>query len=105
MNNFSSNNLYIGSLMIVKDGKINTYKENIYLIYDETTDRFYKLEQTLNEFLDLSLNTKLTEEEKKKYIDTIKKHEYSSNPANEENKIYVDINTLVPLTANNKGKN
>ena len=105
MNNFNSNNLYIGSLMIVKQGKLTIYKENVYLIYDEKTDRFYKLEQTLNEFLDLDLNPELSEDKKKECIDTIKKYEYSYNPTNEENKIYVDTNTLVPLGAKNKGKN
>ena len=103
MNNFN-NILYIGSLMIVKEGRITTYKENVYLIYDEKTDKFYKLEQTLNEFLDLSLNPELSETKKKKNIDTIKKYEYSYTYTNEENKIFVDVNTLIPIRANIKRK-
>ena len=103
MNNFSRNNLYIGSLMIVKEGKVTIYKENVYLIYDENVDRFYKLEQTLNEFLDLSLNPKLSEDKKKVCIDKIKKYEYSYTPENEENKIFVDVKTLMKIGEKNKG--
>lgn len=94
MNNFSSNNLYIGTLMIEKAGKSVIYKENVYLIYEEKTDSFYKLEQTLNEFIDLSLNPKLNEEAKAELKGKIKTYEYNYKHTGEDGHIYVDIASL-----------
>lgn len=94
MNKFSSNNLYIGTLMIIKKRLKVIYRENVYLIYEEKTDKFYSLENTLNEFIDLSLNKNLTEEQKNELKEKIRNFEYDYISSSEDNKIFVDVNSL-----------
>ena len=105
MNSFSSNNLYIGTLMIEKEGQSDIYKENVYLIYEEKTDSFYQLEQTLNDFIDLSLNPKLNEETKSELREKIKKYEYNYKQTGQEDHIYVDVTSLKIIGTKEKNTN
>lgn len=105
MNEFNSNVIYLGTLMIVKNNERKVYKEDAYLIYEPKTDCFYLLNETLNEFIDLTLNKNLSEEEKTKLKDKIKLYEYSHIKAQEEDQIYVDINSLRILEKEVKNEN
>jgi len=105
MNEFNSSVIYLGTLMIVKNQERKVYKENAYLIYEPKTDCFYLLNETLNEFIDLTLNQNLSDEDKVKLKNKIKLYEYSYITGQKENQIYVDINSLRILGDEVKNEN
>ena len=94
MNNFNNSTIYISNLMKTINGKSELYKSNAFLLYEEKTDRFYSLEDTFNEFLDIKLNKNLTEKERENCYKKIKQHEYPYTQSGQEGEIYVDINLI-----------
>lgn len=93
--------IYSGNLIQYVNGQNKLYRENVCLVYEESTDTFSSLNDTLNCYIDL-LRDDLSEEQKEKCRETINKHSYPYINSYIEGNIYVDENSIQILIDNSK---
>lgn len=93
MSTYNGKIVYTGNLMKYTNGQNKLHRENVTLAYEESTDTFSCLNDTLNSYIDL-LRNDLSEEQKEECRKTIKKHSYPYINSCIEGSIYVDENSI-----------
>lgn len=102
MSKYKEQVVYSGNLMKNTNGQSLLHRENVYLAYEEKTDTFSLLNDTLNCYIDL-LRDDLSEDAKEKCRETIKKHSYPYINSGLENQIYVDEESVkIVVDSSNK---
>lgn len=93
MINYDGNKIYIGNLMENTNGKSELIQEDIYLVYDDKTDRFISISDTLNDSTDF-VNKKIAKE---KYDCVINNYSYCYGDGRNIDGKYIDENSIIVL--------
>lgn len=93
MNKYQKGIFYIANIIKYEKGEEKIYRKNVYLIYDEETDKFISFQDVLNPSLDL-LNQNLKPDEIKEIQEEIEKYKYSYVKTRREGEIYVEESSI-----------